>query len=265
MLGTLLRQPNDRQIRNVESAMEIPVTFSIITPTFNCVEKLYTTVDSVLSQTYKFFEYIIIDGNSTDGTVNFVRSIHNEHIKFQSEPDQGIYDAMNKGIKLATGRYLLFLGAGDRIYPDILEKIAQLLPADDESLVYGNVSWNDKIYDGEFNRLKLAHKNICHQAIFYGNKVFDLVGAYETKYRMWEDWHFNMKCFKNSKVLIKYIDTVVSYYEDGGLSSTGDPLFEDHKLFLIRKNLGWYVYCRYRCPEIKYRLSQFIRSIIRRR
>src|SRR5258705_11239297 len=88
--------------------------FPIITPTLNSGPKLEATINSVLSQKEDLFEYIVVDGGSSDETLNLLRK-HGERIKWISEKDRGVYDAMNKGIGMASGRYLYFLGAGDHL------------------------------------------------------------------------------------------------------------------------------------------------------
>ena len=97
--------------------------FSIITPTYNCIEKIKLTLDSVISQSFVELEYLIIDGLSNDGTGEFISKIKDQRVRILSEPDMGIYDAMNKGVRMARGKYLLFLGAGDCLCPDVLQEI----------------------------------------------------------------------------------------------------------------------------------------------
>src|SRR2546421_9448699 len=112
--------------------------FSIITPTLNPGRKLEDTINSVLSQNKELFEYIIVDGGSTDETLDIIRK-SGERIKWISEEDRGPYDSMNKGIGMATGDYLYFLGAGDLLRPNILEKVEKYIPSKPLTFVYGNV------------------------------------------------------------------------------------------------------------------------------
>ena len=114
---------------------------TIITPTFNCASTLDATLESVVSQDFTDFEYWLIDGGSTDGTRDRLAAIQDPRVRWISEPDRGIYDAMNKGIDRARGRYLLFLGADDLLLPGSLRAISDHLPATDRTLVYGNVYW----------------------------------------------------------------------------------------------------------------------------
>lgn len=194
--------------------------FSILTPTYNCGRKLEKTIRSVLSQDQSLYEYIIVDGDSTDETSAVVKK-YSDAVRFVSEKDEGVYDAMNKGIDLATGKYLYFLGAGDGLRADILGKIAGRMPDDKLAFVYGNVYMVDRgvIYDGEFNKTKLRKYNICHQAIFYERTIFDVVGRYEQRFNVLADYAFNIKCFWNDNVQKKYLGYVIANFEGGGLSS----------------------------------------------
>src|SRR5437867_11736008 len=149
-----------------------PPLISVITPTFNSGAKIAATVASVLSQKKELYEFLIIDGGSTDGTLAHLRA-QGSALRYLAEPDEGIYDAMNKGIRLTGGRFLYFLGAGDRLLPGMLEAVAaeiRKLPCQGKTsrptLLYGNVDWSSysRPYDGRFNRFKLLRRNICHQA-----------------------------------------------------------------------------------------------------
>src|SRR3954471_12753159 len=100
-----------------------PPLISVISPTFNSGEKIAATVGSVLSQRQGLYELLVIDGGSTDDTLAYLRA-QGPALRYLSEPDEGIYDAMNKGIRLASGEFLYFLGAGDRLLPGVLEAIA---------------------------------------------------------------------------------------------------------------------------------------------
>lgn len=196
-----------------------PKLISIVTPTFNCGPKIEKTIASVLSQNRDLIEFIIVDGDSTDGSLNIVEKYANK-IKIVSEKDEGVYEAMNKGIEMSTGKYLYFLGGGDSLKEDILDKVEELLPRDDLALVYGNAYMVDRgvVYDGEFSRTKLRKRNICQQAIFYERRVFDVMGGFETRFNVLADHAFNLKCFWNNRIQKKYIAYVIANYEGGGIS-----------------------------------------------
>jgi glycosyltransferase involved in cell wall biosynthesis len=226
--------------------MENP-KFTVITPTFNPGHKLRETASSVLKQ-FSSLEYLVLDGGSVDDSTRLAEELASvdPRVRFKSEPDRGVYDAMNKGIRAARGRYLYFLGAGDVLLPGVLEKVAAQLPKDDRSLVYGNTEWNGKQYDGKFHPRKLFEKNLCHQAAFYGREIFDLVGLYDENYRLCADWDLNFRCFADPRIRKKYIPICVATYEPGGISTPGDERFGRDKLEL---------YCRYFGPLDRWKVQ----------
>lgn len=194
--------------------------FSIITPTYNCGTKIEKTINSVLMQAEHLFDFHIIDGASTDDTLRAIEK-YGDKLELVSEKDKGVYDAMNKGIELASGKYLYFLGAGDSLRADVLRKIEKLMPDEPLSFVYGNVYWMDEaiIYSGEFNKPRLKTHNICHQAIFYEKTIFEVMGKFELRFKVLADYVFNIKCFGNGRIQKKYIDYVIANFEGGGLSA----------------------------------------------
>lgn len=217
-------------------------TFSVITVNFNSGNKLLDTIPSVLAQEPSV-EYIIVDGGSSDQSIAIARHAAQENspvLRIISEPDEGIYDAMNKGIAAATGRYIYFLGAGDLLLPGVLKQISKVLPDHDQCLLYGDVLRTGKAYDGEFTRGKLCEKNICHQAVFYGRDVFRECGTYNLRYRLWADWEMNLRVFGDRRILKKYLPLLIANFEEGGQSLQVDQTFEKDKLDLIRRNLGWW-------------------------
>lgn len=193
---------------------------SIITVNLNNKSDLKITIDSIKSQSFKDFEYIIIDGGSTDGSLEVIKQ-NSDIVDFWiSEPDQGIYDAMNKAINIAVGEYCFFINSGDYLYSnDILLKIFNKgIEAD---LIYGNVIFalHDVIYDGFFDYTKFLYKNICHQSIFYKRKVLLENNLFDTKYRLLADYVLNIQLFIND-FKIYYIDEIISVYQGGGQSET---------------------------------------------
>lgn len=221
--------------------------FSIITPTYNCASKLEGTIQSVMSQDQSLFEYIIVDGASNDNTLSVIEK-YRAGLLLTSEPDNGIYDAMNKGIQIATGKYVLFLGAGDRLRENALTQISKALPADGLHLVYGNVYWVSRgaNYGWEFTKRDLVSQNICQQAIAYSRKIFELFGGFETKYKTLGDYAFNLKCFGNHSISKQYLNCVVSDYEGGGTSEqVPDEAFISDFNWLILTRLGSKAWFRY--------------------
>jgi glycosyltransferase involved in cell wall biosynthesis len=223
--------------------------FSIISPTYNARAKLDRTLKSILSQSCRDFEYLVMDGDSKDGTGEWLAGLEDHRIRFFSEPDSGIYDAMNKAIECARGRYLFFIGAGDELCLGALERISSYLSATDPSVIYGNVVWPDgSLYAGEFSKLKLCSQNICHQAIFYGRDVFKILGNFNLKYKVLADWEFNMRCFADPRIRVQYVPVTVAAFEGGGLSETEhfDLSGSEARASLVRRNLGLFIYTQFR-------------------
>jgi glycosyltransferase involved in cell wall biosynthesis len=229
--------------------MNLPL-ISVITPTFNSGAKIAATIASVLSQEKGLYEFLVIDGGSTDDTLAYLRA-QGRALRYLSEPDEGIYEAMNKGIRLTSGKFLYFLGAGDRLLPGVLEAVAaeiRKLPGQPQTsrptLLYGNVNWSSQSqpYDGHFNRFKLLRRNICHQAIFYQRSVFERLGFYNTKYRSLADWEFNIRCFNDRGINKRFIPLRIADYEGGGKShATPDPAFYAELSRLRRQQYGVHI------------------------
>lgn len=203
---------------------------SIVIPTFNSASQLKLAIGSILEQTSGDFEILIVDGLSTDETVQVAGSYNDKRIKIHSGKDNGIYDAMNKGINQASGKWLYFLGSDDRLYHErVLETISTVLSTTASEMVYGNVKMNGDtrwaadgaVYDGVFTVEKLFQRNICHQAIFYSKRVFQKLGCYNTEYGVCADWDFNHRCFAACKV--EYVDEIIALFRGGGKSSSGKP------------------------------------------
>src|SRR3569833_2200551 len=217
------------------------IKVSVITVCYNASLNIELTVNSVLNQDYPNIEYIIIDGGSTDGTVEIIKKYETKISKWLSEPDKGIYDAMNKGIKIATGDRIYFLGAGDELL-NVMDKVVDYFKNPD-CIYYGNVYIKDLsiIYDGKFPAHKLAVNNISHQAIFYPADVFKKY-QYDTRYEYLADHHLNMLCYGDKRFTFKFIPVIVCIYEGNGLSANNpDITFIADKPAIVRKNFPFWV------------------------
>ena len=218
--------------------------FSIIIPVYNAVDSLAETLDSILVQTCKNYEVIIVDGLSTDSTQKIIEEYEKKpdgRLRWISELDKGIYDAMNKGIDMARGDWIYFLGSDDVLYSnDVLEKISNEIGESNPDVISGNVAWGNtgKIYDGKFSALKLMQENICHQSIFFKKSLFDKFGKYDTKYKVLADHVFNMQWFNDESVRRKYVDLTIARYNVDGQSSVScapDEEFTKDRDKIIRK------------------------------
>jgi glycosyltransferase involved in cell wall biosynthesis len=209
---------------------------SIITINYNNLEGLKRTVESVLNQTWKEFEYVIIDGGSTDGSAAYIES-QSEHIDYWvSEPDKGIYNAMNKGIIKARGEYFLFLNSGDHFYT------TNILAENHHYLENFDLIYFDLIHVGKtFSKIvsypsklvfsDLVFDTLPHQATFIKKRMFDDFGLYDESLKIVSDWKFFiLTIFKHHCSYHKVNKTLVVFYLDG-LSWTVDYSAE-HNLVL---------------------------------
>lgn len=208
--------------------------FSIIVPTLNVAATVRACLDSLAAQTTPDFEVVLVDGGSQDGTVEIVGDFtahFGPRLAFHRGTDQGVYDAMNRGVGLARGEWLLFLGADDTLFaPDTLAQVAAFIARHQPShLVYGDVVMQGGAtrYGGVFDLDRLLfEKNLCHQSVFYRRELFAGIGPYNLRYRIWADWDFNLRCFANPALVTRHMDIVVARYNDAG----GLSLREDEEL-----------------------------------
>jgi len=221
--------------------------FSIVIPTFNSEATLHKCITSIITQTFGDYEIIIIDSVSTDNTLEISKGFNDPRIKILSEPDMGIYHAMNKGINLANGKWIYFLGSDDFIHSqDVLMLINNVASGTYQYVIYGNVMCDNvgpdgRIYDGIFSLEKLLRQNICHQSIFYKNEIFKKIGYYNIDYSINADWDFNLRC--RSIFKFQYVDFVIAFFSSGGHSATGsDEFFFRNYLDNIAKYFFWQFY-----------------------
>ena len=219
-----------------------PPLITIIIPAWNAASCIREALNSLLQQSFTAFEVLVVDGVSKDNTVAIVQEVaaRDNRVRVVSEKDAGIYDAMNKGIRLAKGEWLYFLGADDALYnAKVLETVAPVLQASQAGFVYGNVLMGstNHWYDGEFTYEKLLRRNISHQAIFYNQKVFSQVGLYDLAYKSHADWAFNINCFNTPGFITQYMPMLVANFSVGGTSSQHDVPFQQE--FLLPARLAW--------------------------
>jgi len=220
---------------------------SIVTVVRNAAASLERTIKSVLSQSYDNVEYVIVDGESIDGTVEIIARYDHCVDLWISEPDWGLYDAMNKGARLASGDWILFLNADDELLASLKEIAAAM--REPRTIYYGDVRWGTggRIYDGEFTPLKLMFKNICHQSIFYARRVFEKY-RYDPDYPVLADYHLNIRCFNDPDFRFEYLPVIVAAFNDetGFSKSNVDTRFEVEKDSLLRRFFPRRSYILYR-------------------
>lgn len=210
---------------------------TIITVCFNALEALKRTMASVFAQTYANLEYIIIDGASTDGTVDFLKQEASSHMfKWLSEADKGIYDAMNKGIMMATGDYLLFMNAGDTFATDVVVDTLFSVPRDAD-VIYGDVV--KSAADGSDTVKKAeephnAHRMyFCHQCVFTRRTClqeypFDIRHAMSADFKQFKQLYKAGKTFERADLPIARFDT-------GGISNTNRSAGIHDNITVIRE------------------------------
>lgn len=200
--------------------------FSVITVCYNSEKTIEKTLKSVLAQTYQNFEYIIIDGKSTDGTMEIIKRYEPEFgdkLRYVSEKDNGIYDAMNKGIAMATGELVGIVNSDDYYEPDALENILKAYEGYEYSIVYGMLR---KVIGGKevsvyFNHDEFLDKNmITHPTCFVSKKLYDDFGMYSMDYRYSADYEFMLRMKRNEKVrFFRTYDIISNFSIDGASSS----------------------------------------------
>lgn len=205
---------------------------SVIIVTYNAEPDIKKAIESVLTQQYENLELIIIDGGSTDKTVEIIKSYQNQIHFWKSESDNGIYDAMNKGIAASTGNWLLFLGADDRLCSGVIPEIFGSGQNHSSGIIYGKVLVNDtnKSLGEKSDYIKLISNNIPHQGIFYNRSVFEKYPGYDFRYKILADYDLNLKIFKDQSIIKEFIDTPISIFNTRGVSNrTIDYLFFTEK------------------------------------
>lgn len=204
---------------------------SIITVCFNSKETLRDTIESVLSQDYTNIEYIIIDGNSSDDTLSIIQEYVNDIDKVISEPDKGIYDAMNKGVKVAVGDYVGILNSDDIFaHNHVISDIANLLKINAADAVYGdlvlvnrnNTSDIVRSYSSKyFRKWKIRFGLMLPHPTFYVRRsLFDKLGFYKLNYRVAADFELMTRFLCNGISLVRNSDVMIKMRQ-GGISSNG--------------------------------------------
>lgn len=222
-------------------------TITVVTVCYNASKTIEDTIHSILGQDYPNLEYIIVDGQSSDDTMEIVKKyslsengFEHKISKWVSEPDSGIYDAMNKGLHMASGNYLIFMGADDVFVNNhVLSDVAPWLDKYDGDIIYGYVrrTSTDCIDSKTFYPFRFVPGNICHQCIFYPREIYSNF-QYDTKYPILADYAYNLTVRKQSR--FQHIPLMVSIFNDTGISGRCvDREFEKDKRGLLLSSIGW--------------------------
>ncbi|MCB6963014.1 glycosyltransferase [Phocaeicola dorei] len=212
------------------------MTISLITVTYNSSNTLPSTLQSILSQTYSDIEYIIVDGVSKDHTIDVIKeyeSKFNGRLRWISEPDKGLYDAMNKGIRMATGGVVGILNSDDFFTgKDVLAQVARAFETDDRlAAVYGDVHfvhpdkldkcvryYSSKVFKRELMRLGFMP---AHPSFYLRREYFEKFGCYKTDYRIAADFEFLLRVIYKGNISIKYLPIDMVTMRTGGASTSG--------------------------------------------
>ena len=232
----------------IRRSQEIMPLITIVTVVRNGEKTLEQTILSVINQTYKNIEYIIIDGASIDGTLDIIKKYEEKIDFWVSEPDKGIYDAMNKGIGLATGGFIALLNSDDWYELNACEIIVNKINEIDADVYYGMVRMvddkGDTFFIHAFTEKMLCRGTIAHPACFIKNNIYKLY-RYDIKYKLAADYDFVIR-LKNNNFNFFFIEKIIVNFRLGGLS--------DSKLAQIEENdIRW-----------KYRLTSLVKYFFKK-
>ena len=214
---------------------------SIITVVKNGAKTIERTILSVINQDYNNFEYVVIDGVSTDGTLEILDNYSHKITTIISENDSGIYDAMNKGISIAKGEWIYFLGCDDIFYETSTLKKVFSNDLTGVHVIYGNIEflYSHQKYDGIYDFEKLCLRSPCHQGIFYRKELFEKFGNFNIDYVIAADYDLHIKTFSGGAKWL-YMEEIISVFDETGVSSMGknDKLFRNEFFKICFDNLG---------------------------
>lgn len=217
------------------------VKITIATVVYNGAATIADAIESVVAQSYQNIEYIIVDGASKDDTLAIVERYARQYdsIRVQSEPDKGIYDAMNKALRMATGDFLLFLGSDDALYNSTVIAAFVQQATHPNSVYYGDVFAKDAkaLWFGAFTKEKLIMQNISHQAIFYPKTVYKQ-HTYNLKYPLFSDWEYNLRVWSQHGAFARLNLVVTIYAQDGASYNNPDAIFLKDRSALVKQYFG---------------------------
>lgn len=240
--------------------LTMAIKLSIITINRNNAHGLEKTMRSVLTQTFQQFEYIVVDGASTDSSVEIIKRLEQEYkgssitVKWLSEPDKGIYNAMNKGIRMASGEYLEFLNSGDLLASDSVVEymLSALSKTEDTDIIYGNMIKVSDIDNISHLKIKRSQVDSCgatsnitlkmfyrgclnHSPAYIKRSLFDEYGMYDESLKICSDWKFYMQSIVLGNAKVRYVDLDVTIFDMNGISETRKDILEAERAELLRQ------------------------------
>ncbi|OJW75069.1 glycosyltransferase family 2 protein [Spirosoma sp. 48-14] len=246
---------------------------SIITINLNNGDGLQKTIESVVNQNYKDFEYIIIDGGSKDDSIDIINKYRNNITSWVSEKDNGIYHAMNKGWKKALGEYCIFLNSGDTLLnQEILKSVVPYL-SEDQTIIFGDLILRYKDRDIEAihpSRISIfdfmIHASYPHQATFINTKLLHELNGYDENFRIISDWLFFLRATIEKKISPLKIPHVVSVYDMNGISSINSKQREEEIVKALEHYFPYLIADKMKSKELQYfklsRPHQFLKRIL---
>lgn len=237
------------------------ILVSVLTPCYNSAKTIEKTLECIEKQTYQNIEYIIVDGGSTDGTLELIkqhRSRLPEQFTLISEKDQGIYDAMNKGIGLAKGQLIGIVNSDDWYEEDTIEQVVKNYQGNAYEVVYGmqRTYLNGKekatfIYHHDF----LPEQMITHPTCFVTRDAYKELGAFDLKYRSAADYDLMLRFYESKRVVFTPVYQVLSNFQLGGMSSSQVGVRENAT---IRYDRGFMSKKKYRFVMIKSKIYEWL-------
>lgn len=220
---------------------------SIITVCYNAEDCMEKTIISVLNQSYPNIEYIIVDGKSVDGTLDIIKRYENEIDQLVSEPDKGIYDAMNKAVKYAHGDLIYFLNCGDYFYNnDVVQSVVYSYQENvSPGIIYGDII----VYDDDNHELwdmyrpipfQVMTRCIFHQAIFAKKELFQQLAPFNSNYHVFADYNWLLTSVFIDKAQLRHITMPIAYYQRRGFSHENLKKSFHERLEIIMKHWKYY-------------------------
>lgn len=202
---------------------------SVITVVYNARKTLEATIRSVLEQDKNLVEYWIIDGGSTDGSIELIRQYEDQLAGWISEPDKGIYDAMNKGIDRAKGKWLYFLGGDDTLRAGIIKQVQPYL-AENNKLVYGNILFdNGHLYRSFFGPRTLLQNTVHHQSAFYHKSLF-MQYRYDPTLTIVSEYDIHLRLYTEKAAMLNIPETIADCATGGASSALSRSLEETNRV-----------------------------------